>query len=260
MRACIFAGVLGALAMASPAIAADVVAPMAPEAVPIAAGQWTFTIAPYFWAARISGDVAQFGAPEVHINESFGDILKDLDFAGMAIGEARNDRFSLFGDVIYAKISSDAATPRGIVAETVNLTTSTFIGTAGAGYSILKSDKGNLDVVAAARVWSVDTELSFDGGLLNGLGVSDSDTWVDALGGVRGVFNITPKLYLTGWALVGAGGADIDWDVAGGLGYHFNDRWSAILGYRALGVDYQNDDFVYNIVEQGPILGVAIHF
>ena len=48
--------------------------------------------------------------------------------------------------------------------------------------------------------------------------MSDSDTWVDALGGVRGVFNITPKLYLTGWALVGAGGADIDWDVAGGLG------------------------------------------
>jgi len=196
----------------------------------------------------------------VHINESFGDILKDLDFAGMAIGEARNDRFSLFGDVIYAKISSDAATPRGIVAETVNLTTSTFVGTAGAGYSLLKSDKGNLDIVAAARVWSVDTDISFDGGILNGLSISDSQTWVDALGGFRAVYNITPKLYLTGWGLVGAGAADVDWDVAAGIGYHFNDRWSAVLGYRAIGVDYQNDDFVYNIVEQGPILGVAIHF
>ena len=60
--------------------------------------------------------------------------------------------------------------------------------------------------------------------------------------------------------MVGAGGADIDWDVAAGLGYHFNDTWSAVLGYRALGVDYTNDDFVYDIVEQGPILGVVARF
>ncbi|MGO7778185.1 hypothetical protein ACC741_37130, partial [Rhizobium johnstonii] len=26
---------------------------------------WTFTVAPYFWMAGISGDIAQFGLPEV---------------------------------------------------------------------------------------------------------------------------------------------------------------------------------------------------
>jgi hypothetical protein len=109
-------------------------------------------------------------------------------------------------------------------------------------------------------VWSVNNDLSFSGGILNGLEVSDNQTWVDGLVGVRGVFNITPNVYLTGWGLVGAGAADIDWDVAAGIGYRFNDTWSAMLGYRALGVNYSNDKFVYDVVEQGPMLNVAIRF
>jgi hypothetical protein len=254
------AGVLGAALLTAPAFAADVVAPMAPAAVPVEAGGWTFVVSPYFWAAGISGDVAQFGAPPVHIDERFKDILDDLDFGAMVIGEARNDRFSLFGDIIYVKISTDSATSRGIIAETVGVKTSSFIGTAGAGYSILKNDQGYLDVVGAVRAWSVDTDLSFSGGLLIGLGVSDSQAWVDGLAGVRGVFNLTPKLYLTGRGMVGAGAADVDWDVFAGVGYRFNDTWSAALGYRALGVDYTNGDFVYNIVEKGPILGVIARF
>jgi hypothetical protein len=65
---------------------------------------WTFTVAPYFWVAGISGDIAQFGLPEAHIDANFGDILQNLDFAFMAAGEARYDRYSVFGDIIYTKV------------------------------------------------------------------------------------------------------------------------------------------------------------
>jgi hypothetical protein len=65
---------------------------------------------------------------------------------------------------------------------------------------------------------------------------------------------------MTGWGLVGAGGADIDWDVALALGYKFNETVSAVAGYRALGVNYSNDGFVFDAVQQGPIVGLAIHF
>lgn len=78
--------------------------------------------------------------------------------------------------------------------------------------------------------------------------------------GVRGRYSFTPEIYLTGWGLVGGGGADIDWDVALGIGYEFNSRVSAIAGYRGLGVDYSDDGFVFDAVQQGPILGVAIKF
>jgi hypothetical protein len=76
----------------------------------------------------------------------------------------------------------------------------------------------------------------------------------------RGDYSITPHVYLTGWGLVGAGGADLDWDVAAGLGYRFNERFSAVAGYRALGVNYSENGFVFDVVQQGPIMGVVIHF
>jgi hypothetical protein len=221
---------------------------------------WTFTVAPYFWVAGISGDIAQFGLPEAHIDANFGDILQNLDFAFMAAGEARYDRYSVFGDIIYTKLGADANTRNGILADSVDVTSKTFAGLLGVGYSVLEDQSGHLDVVGGIRVWSVDTNISFNGGILGGIERDDSATWVDGLVGVRGNYFFTPEIYLTGWGLVGGGGADIDWDVALGVGYKFTDTISAVAGYRALGVNYNNDGFVFDVVQQGPIIGVAIHF
>lgn len=41
--------------------------------------------------------------------------------------------------------------------------------------------------------------------------------------------------------LVGAGEADIDWDVAVAIGYRFSDRVSSVIGYRALGTKSSMD-------------------
>jgi len=256
-----FASVLAAGLLAiSPVRAADIYSTMAPELNQTEKDGWTFAFAPYLWAAGLSGDIAQFGLPEVHVDADFGDILDDLDFAAMAIGEARYDRYSIFGDIIYTKISSGSATPRGILASSVDVSSETFAGLIGAGYAVLQNDKGNLDLVGGVRVWHVSTDISFSGGFLDGRDVSDSATWVDGLVGVRGKYSITDNFYLTGWGLVGGGGANVDWDVMGGIGYKFNDTFSAVAGYRALGVDYSDDGFIFDVVQQGPILGVVMRF
>lgn len=251
--------IAGLLAM--PAAAADVYSPVTPDAEVVTTNGWTFTVAPYFWAAGLSGDTSQFGSPVVEIDASFSDILDDLDFGAMAIAEARYGRYSIFGDLMYIKISSARGTPRGIVATSVDVGSETFAGLAGVGYSVFDSDAARLDIVGGVRVWSVDTDISFTGGILDGVSVSDGATWADAMAGFRGNYSFTPNIYLTGWSLVGAGGADVDWDVAAALGYRFNEHISAVAGYRALGVDYSNDDgFLFDVVEQGPILGLAIRF
>jgi len=67
----------------------------------------------------------------------------------------------------------------------------------------------------------VESELSFHGGILDGRSRTDNATWVDGLVGFKGTYAITPEVYLTGWGLVGAGGADLDWDVAAAIGYRF---------------------------------------
>ena len=247
---------------ACPASAADAISATAPDPEPTITEGWTFSVTPYFWAAGLSGETSAFDLPVVSIDADFSDILNNLDFAAMAIVDARNGRYSIFGDLIYTKLSADSATPLGLAATTVDLTAKTFAGLVGAGYSVLEGPAGHLDVVAGIRVWSVDTELGFSGpGPLGGRSFSDGATWVDGLVGVRGNYSFTPQFYLTGWALVGAGEADIDWDVAGGVGYRINDRFSATLGYRALGVDYSNDDgFLFDVVQQGPIMGLTIRF
>jgi hypothetical protein len=247
-----------ALLPAAQAHAADAVT-MSPVVTETEVGGWTFAISPYFWAAGLSGDLGIFGQPTVHVDADFSDIFDHLDFAMMAIGEARNDRFSIFADVMYTKLGGDGETP-GPLFDSVDVTSETFAGLLGVGYSVLQDGNSRLDLVAGARVWSVDTDISFSGGIIGDLDVSDGDTWVDGLVGVRGRYDFNENWYLTGWGLIGAGGADLDWDVAGGLGYQFNDTWSAVAGYRALGVDYSNDGFVFDVVQQGPILGVVAKF
>lgn len=260
MKCVIKACFLWAALSSTSAMAADVVSAAAPDAAPAVESGWTYSITPYFWAAGLSGQTSQFGLPVVDMDADFGDILDNLDFAAMMIGEARNGRFSLFGDLMYTDLSAGKATPLGIVATSVDVDTSSFAGLAGVGYSALEGPAGHLDIVGAVRVWSVDTDISFRGGILDETSFSDGATWVDGLVGVRGTYAFTPNFYVVGWGLVGAGGADIDWDVMAGIGYNINETFSATLGYRALGVDYSDDGFLFDAIQQGPIAGLTIRF
>lgn len=261
LRAALTLTLIGSFLITGRVMAADTYSPMTPQLQKAETEEgWTFAFAPYFWAAGLSGDVAQFGLPTIEVDANFSDILDHLDFGAMAIGEARYDRYSIFGDVMYSKISGSAGTPRGVVASSVEVTSETFAGLLGVGYSIIDDNSARLDVVGGARVWSVDTDISFSGGILDGVSRNDSATWVDAMAGFRGNYAITPEIYLTGWGLIGAGQADLDWDVAAAIGYRFNDTISAVVGYRALGVDYSKDGFVFDVVQQGPILGMVIRF
>ena len=55
-------------------------------------------------------------------------------------------------------------------------------------------------------------------------------------------------------------GSDITWDLLAGVGYQYNEHISFALGYRAMGVDYDHDGFVYDVVEHGPVLGTVFKF
>ncbi len=259
IRTLAFAAGLAAVC-AMPAQAADI--SMQEETVVFeeTAPGWSFAAAPYFWMAGLSGDVAQFGAPPVNVDVKFSDILDSLDFSFMAVAEARYGRFSLSSDFLFLKITSSKATPLGIIANSVQLGNSTMEFTALAGYALIDEPGGRLDVVAGGRIWSVDSTISFAGGILNGLWRQDSATWIDAMGGLKGRANLTENFYLTGWALGGGGSSDSAWDLMGGIGYDFTDRFSAVLGYRAAAVDYQDGPFVFDVTMQGPILGAVFRF
>ena len=254
------AGIVTALALSSSAFAADLLPASTPQPVPSADTGWSFSFSPYFWAAGLNGKSQVFGLPTVDVSQNFGDILTDLDFAFMAAGDARYDRYSVFTDINYVKVTTDAATPRGIVADEVSLKSVTFTAMVGGAYTVYEDQQTRFDVLAGARFWHAETRIGLSGGLIGNVSRSDDANWVDGLVGVKGNHLFTEHVFVTGWAMIGGGGADLDWDVLGAIGYKFNDTVSLAAGYRAQGVNYSNDGFTYDMVQHGPILGVQIKF
>ena len=226
--------------------------------LPPAEPEWVFTAAGYGWLTGLEGSVAAGGSPEADIDLSISDVLKHFEGGLMGAGEARNGRFLLATDLMWAKLSAETDRP---VLGNVELTASTLTVTGVAGYSLVYDEGGNLDIIAGARLWSVKNELDFSGGLPVGQ-FEDSETWVDPVVGLKGRASISPDFYVTGWALVGGFGvsSDLMWDVMGSVGYEFNDSFSMTAGYRVQSVDYHNNGFVYDVVQSGPMIGAVFKF
>jgi hypothetical protein len=234
---------------------------------------WTFTVAPYLWAAGLEGDVGLFGLEPVDVDMSFSDILDNLKFAGMILGEVNNGTWGLVGDLIYVKIEAKETIRRDLVGgpvELVELTagveTESFTGTLMGEYRVLADDQMTFDLMAGARLWSVDNDISakldLDGTPVAQFSGDDGATWVDPMIGAKARIDTGSLLYLTAWGAIGGFGvsSDFAWDAMGAVGYQWSDWFSTVLGYRGLGVDFSDDGFVYDVIQHGVIAGAVMRF
>src|SRR5690348_11728253 len=143
------------MSFAGPAAAADIASPQEPVGPD---GGWTFTFAPYLWAAGMKGDIAQFGLPEVDVDLSFSDIMKNFDIGVMGVGEARNGRFGILTDLLYLKLSAgNHVDPKGPFEGDIDLSTETLTVLGGLEYRLIDDDAGSLDALAGGRLWYVNT-------------------------------------------------------------------------------------------------------
>lgn len=245
---------------------ASVALPAVAQAADIAplpdTSDWKFTAALYLWGSGMDGKVGVFDFRPADIDISFSDILENLQFAFMGMGEARNGRFMLGMDATYAAIGTDVKTPLGILADKVGIDATTLMLTGVAGYAIYDTDVARLDVIGGARLWNVTNEFDIKGGKFGGRSFDEVETWVDPLVGTKLRVNLTPEIYATGWGMIGGFGAgsDMMWDLMGGAGYEFTESFSVFAGYRAVSVDYSDDGFVYDVVQKGPILAGVFQF
>jgi hypothetical protein len=250
--------VIALLALGGMAKAADIAPP--PEPV----SGWEWEIAPYGWLAGLSGEAAQFGLPEQEIDITIKQVLENLDIALMGLVQVRNERFSAFSDLVYGKLTAEIGTPHGILADKVEITSKTLMWTVGAAYSIYyEPEVGNFDLVVGGRLWSLDTEAKIKGGIFGGNEFDDGQTWVDPLVGAKGRYSLSPDFFVTGWGLIGGFDVSDDklmWDLFGGFGYEAWPGTAIVAGYRAVSVDYHKGDFVYDTVQQGPLLGIDFRF
>ncbi len=228
---------------------------------------WTFTGAAYLWGAGIAGDVGVFGLPAQEVDFSFSDLLENLDFAFMGLGEARNGRFVVGMDMTYTKISASVDNPREGTFQIINsidAVNTAWMVTGFAGYSLVHEDNFNLDLIGGARFWSVNTDFELNSSLeiVDGRTFDDGADWVDPLAGVKMRFSLSDDIYVASWGMIGGFGvgSDLMWDVMAGAGYSFTEHFDVFAGYRAVSVDYSDDSFVYDIVQQGPVVAGVFRF
>ena len=142
------------------------------------------------------------------------------------------------------------------------LTSKSFILSAIGEYIVYDNGGSVLRLSGGARLWSVDTELKLSSGLLPGRRIKGDKTWVDPVVGVSGILGLGPKTFLRGWGFVGGFGVGSDFtaDVFLGLGYRFTDSVSSTLGYRWVKVDYESNDFLYDVRQEGIATGLSFTF
>ena len=219
---------------------------------------WRLRVIPYLWGPDFEGRVG-VGDRTANVDATFGDILRELNFAVMATVEANRNRFTSLADFIYIDLSDKHATSGPFFSGVKGIAKS-FIMTPEAGYRIAGSDESYFDAAAGIRFWSVDGEIKFEPGVLNGLDISNRRNWVDGIYALKGKVRLSPKWFLSGYGDIGGGGSNLTYQLLGVAGADLNRRLSLAFGYRHLNVNYNKDRFLYDVGMGGPIVGLVIKF
>jgi hypothetical protein len=282
------------------AVAADMPLKAAPITPAPAIPGWTFSLTPYFWAAGLDGSATVKGrTADVDVN-----IFQILDhtefpkglFQLAALGEARYDRFALLTDIVYMKLGLSAGATRtrgidvvnGTVGASAGLNIEMVIAEAAAAYEIARwnglfspASTTALDLYAGGRVWwqRGDLQITASGTLnvfdltFSRFGVLSAEkevSWFDPLVGARIRQQFAPT-----WNAVISGdvggfgvGSKFSWQVLALIEHEIcRSRavtWNAMLGYKALSVDYSQGDglslYRFDMTMHGPIFGVTARF
>ena len=223
-----------------------------------------FSTGPYAWLAGQKGKVGTLPPlPPADIDVDFyDDILGNINGAIMLVGEARKGRYGVIIDVAYTDIEAEESTP-GPFFSTIKSRTKSWIISAAGLYRLVERERAFLDVVGGIRYWSVDSELSLNAGLIGSREISNKEDWVDPLIGLKGLIPIGESKFFVSGAFVLGGfgvGSDFMWDANINLGYQWTKSFATTLGYRYLDVDYEEDDFLYDVAQEGLVFGLSWRF
>ena len=241
---------------------------------PLVTDDWQFVLTPYIWFAGLTGDISANGQ-QVDVSASFFDIFDQLDFAFQIHTEAMKDRYFLFVDWTYMKLSIDKdVEPRFPLASDANIDVgvkTNLLDFAG-GYRIMAPDTQApvyLDLYAGGRLWNVDIDLDIDFDNLPSQSNDQSKTWVDLIVGARILALLSENVIFS--LKTDIGGFDIgssskfSWNIAGNIGYETG--WHGVtpfIGWRTLYVDYDSGSgdnfFEYKVWMNGIQTGLGFIF
>lgn len=233
---------------------------------PASAPGWRFEFTPYLWLAGIKGEFGDgsiTGTPP-RVDASFDSLLSRLDMAFMGTLEARRDRWSVFGDVIYLSFSDQVGIKLAPGLSTPGVrfdaALSGAVVSAGGTYRLAEG-RTTTDLVGGLRYYSLDPSVNVTSGPVQRL-VNPARDWVDPVIGFRVRQSLSERWSLLGYADVGGFGlgSRLSYQLHAGAEYAFSKTYSGRLGYRQLHVDYEDGPTRINLTFGGLMLGVGIRW
>ena len=218
---------------------------------------WTFQVMPYFWATGIKAITKAPIGPEKTVELSFSDILESMHFGAMGSFEGRKGRWGFLFDGGYADIRKSVSVPQigGDVESKMPTTTLSLVATGR-----VVQGKAVLELLAGPRYNWAKTDLEVTSGPLAGRGHSSTDSWWDAIAGVRLFVPLAKSWRLLGYADVGGGGSELTWQARGAVAWRFSNLLSAEAGYRHFYFERVNKSVSTKQTKSGFYLGLGIWF
>lgn len=224
--------------------------------------EWNYRLSPYIWFAGSKGDVGPLkNLPPVYVDISASDALKDTELSFMLIFDAKKGTHGVYTDTFY----SDVQQKENVIANTsIESITKTTMLSVAYTYEILNDNNTVVDLLAGLRWWNIDATVKLRSPLpiLNQQG-SNSESWVDPIVGVKGRTQLgESKFFVAGG--IGIGGFDINakslYDITANVGYQWTNSVGTLVGYRQYDLDYDQNDFQYDVKNAGWQVGLTWAF
>jgi hypothetical protein len=221
-----------------------------------AAQDFSIAVEPYAWAAGISGTAGLGRGGSADVDVDFQDLLDNLEAGMMLAAEVRIDeQIGLLGDITWLDVGDEVTLPRTNVSaegsvEMVHGQVSAFWRPPGQEQVIM-------DFLAGARL--VDVRVETEVGQFSG---SRSETLIDPVVGMRATIPLGDsfQMVLLG-DLGGFGvGTDLSYQVLATVGWAISRNIGVGLGWRQLGIDFEEDELAMDVDFGGPLFGMRVAF
>ena len=214
-----------------------------------------YTLTPYLWGNGLDGTMA-LGDVTADFDVGFSDLLDNLEIAVPIHFEAKGPVWTLIAEINYVGIGQDLAQLEG----TADIDMLMFDFLSGWQW------RPNVELIFGARYVDMDVKLDFT---LPPLGAETikfdaGQNWVDPVVGIRyggqlnrrGNWHSSFRADVAGFGL----GSELTVNVRLGVGVDLSYVTSLRFGYHWMDTEYEANGFFYDVLQQGPEIGLSFKF
>jgi hypothetical protein len=221
------------------------------SATPAKSAGLEYSLTPFLWANNLDGTVG-LGTITTDFSANFSDLVDNLNVAVPIHFEAKGPVWTLIAELNYVSIGQDFGAVAG--SGDVDLLMFDFLS----GWQF----RPNMELIFGARYVDVGIALDFAAPPAGGATVKfdGGQAWVDPILGFRyggqlnrrGTWHSNFRIDAGGFGL----GSDLTLNVRVGVGVDLSYVTGLWFGYHWMDTEYDSNGFTYNVLQQGPEIGL----